>query len=460
MMLFGIVLLSAIGTVSAADIAVTVYNGNLGVVNETRSLEFKKGVGQLSFTDVPTLIDASSVRFDLVNGGKTVAILEQNYAYDLVGPEQMYAKYIDKQIELTDEKGNIYKGVLLSYSTSTSNAFGGESKAIIREESGRVKIIQMSQIVEVNFPVLPQGLITRPTLLWKYNSSTAGTMPCKVSYQTTGMDWTAEYVGVLNSSENQLGLSGWASITNNSGKTYEDAKLKLIAGTINRAESPRMYKGGRGMEMNMMADGLAAAAPFEEKAFFEYHMYTLPRNATLANKEQKQISLFDPSKGTVAKEFLYRPDQDAKSVKVVVKFKNSKETGLGMPMPAGRIRMFKADDDGMLVLLGEDQIDHTPKDESLKVDIGTAFDIAAEERTSNITRISNTVEERDLEIEIRNRKSEAISVQVEKKLWGFWEIMNSSLAYKKKDASTVSCTVPLKKDEVVTLMLKVRFTSR
>lgn len=445
----GAVLFSAIGMVSAADIAVTVYNGNLGVVNETRSLEFKKGVGQLSFTDVPALIDASSVRFDLVNGGKAVTILEQNYAYDLVGPEQMYAKYVDKTIELTDEKGNVYKGVLLSYS-------GGS--AIIREESGRVKIVSLGKITEVNFPVLPEGLITRPTLLWKYSSSTAGILPCKVSYQTTGMNWTAEYVGVLNSSENQLGLSGWASITNNSGKTYEDAKLKLIAGTINRAEPQRFYKGGRGMEM--MTDGLAAAAPFEEKAFFEYHMYTLPRNATLANKEQKQISLFDPSKGAVAKEFLYRPDQDAKSVKVVVKFKNSNESGLGMPLPAGRIRMFKADDDGMLILLGEDQIDHTPKDESLKVDIGTAFDIAAEERTSNIVRVSNTVEDRDFEIELRNRKAEGITVQVEKSLWGYWEILDSSLPYKKKDASTISFSVPLKKDEVFTLKLKVRFTSR
>lgn len=444
-----IAMLVAVSGISAADIAVTVYNDNLGVVNETRTLEFKKGVGQLSFTDVPALIDASSVRFDLVNGGKAVTILEQNYAFDLVGPEQMYAKYIDKQIELTDEKGNVYNGVLLSYS-------GGS--AIVREETGRVKIVQMSQIVEVNFPVLPEGLITRPTLLWKYNSSAAGIMPCNVSYQTSGMQWTAEYVGVLNPAENQLGLSGWASITNNSGKTYENAKLKLISGTINRAEQQRFYKGGRGVEM--MTDGFAAAAPFEEKAFFEYHMYTLPRNATLANKEQKQISLFDPSKGTVAKEFLYRPDQDGKSVKVVVKLKNSKESGLGVPLPAGRIRMFKADTDGMLVLLGEDRIEHTPKDDSLKVDIGTAFDITAEERTANITRVSNNVEERDFEIELRNRKAEGVTVRVEKNLWGYWEIVNSSIAWAKKDASTGAFSVPLKKDEVVTLKLKVRFTSR
>lgn len=436
-------------SISAADIAVTVYNDNLGVVNETRSLDFKSGVGLLSFTDVPALIDASSVRFDLVGGGKSVTILEQNYAYDLVGPEQMYAKYIDKQIELTDEKGNIYKGTLLSYS-------GGS--AIIREESGRVKMVSLAKITEVNFPVLPEGLITRPTLLWKYNSSTSGTLNCNVSYQTGGMSWTAEYVGVLNPTENQIGLSGWSSITNNSGKTYENAKLKLIAGTINRAQRPMMF--GKGRTTEMYADGLAAAAPFEEKAFFEYHMYTLPRNATLADKEQKQISLFDPAKGTVTKEFLYRPSADAKAVKVMVKLKNSRESGLGMPLPAGRVRMFKADTDGMLVLLGEDQIEHTPKDDSLKVDIGTAFDITAEERTMNITRVSNNVEERDFEIELRNRKNEAVTVRVEKDLWSYWDVLSSSLPWKKQDAQLVSVSVPLKANEVVTLKMKVRFTSR
>ncbi len=445
--LLGVVIIGS--TISAADIAVTVYNDNLGVVNETRSLDFKSGVGQLSFTDVPALIDASSVRFDLVGGGKSVTILEQNYAYDLVGPEQMYAKYIDKQIELTDEKGNIYKGTLLSYS-------GGS--AIIREESGRVKIVSLGKITEVNFPVLPEGLITRPTLLWKYNSSTAGKQNCNVSYQTSGMSWTAEYVGVLNPTENQIGLSGWSSITNNSGKTYENAKLKLIAGTINRAQRPMMF--GKGRTTEMYADGLAAAAPFEEKAFFEYHMYTLPRNATLADKEQKQISLFDPAKGAAAKEFLYRPSADAKAVKVMVKLKNSKESGLGMPLPAGRVRMFKADTDGMLVLLGEDQIEHTPKDDSLKVDIGTAFDITAEERTMNITRVSNNVEERDFEIELRNRKNEAVTVRVEKDLWSYWDVLSSSLPWKKQDAQLVSFSVPLKANEVVTLKMKVRFTSR
>jgi hypothetical protein len=437
------------GAAQAADMAVTIYNSDLGVINETRQLEFKKGIGQLSFTDVPAQIDASSVRFELVNGGKNVTILEQNYAYDLVGPAQMYAKYIDKMIELVDEKGNVYRGTLLSYA---------EGAVIIRDESGRVKIVSLSKVVDVNFPVLPEGLITRPTLLWRYNSDVVGKVPCRVSYQTGGMNWTAEYVGVLNSAENQLGLSGWASITNNSGKTYQDAKLKLIAGSIHRASRGLESRwAAKGAPQMMAADGMAS---FEEKAFFEYHMYTLPRDATVTNKEQKQISLFDPAKGEVRKEYIYFPDQNPKNVSVVAKFKNSKETGLGMPLPAGRIRMFQADDDGTLILLGEDQIDHTPKDESLKVDIGTAFDIAAEQRTANITRISNTVEEREFEVELRNRKADSIVVTVEKNLWGFWEVIDSSLPYKKKDAGTISFQIPVKEDETVTLKLKVRFTTR
>ncbi len=427
----------------AKDLAVTVYNSNLGVVTETRSLEFSKGINRLDFQDVPSSIDASSVRFEVVGDGE-VTILEQNYAYDLVNPDQLYKKYIDKEIELVDKDGRLYSGTLLAANSGA---------VTLKEKSGRVKIIQLENITEVNFPELPEGLITKPTLFWRYNSDISGSRDCIVSYQTSGISWTAEYVGVLDEAEKNLALSGWASITNNSGKTYDDATLRLVAGNIHRAEQISI-RGGRADELSYAAK--APSAGFEEKAFFEYHLYTLPRKATLANHEEKQISLFEPAKTTVTKQYTYNPDRDSDRVNVKVVFTNSKATGLGLPLPAGRVRLFKADDDGTLILLGEDAVEHTPVDEQMKLTVGKAFDIVAEQRLMDQQRISPRVEEQAWEIELRNRKKEAISVEVEKNLWGDWELLKSSIAGTKKNANTLIFDVPVGAGDTTVLSFRVR----
>jgi hypothetical protein len=438
-----------LAAVSAADdIAVTVYNSNLGVVSETRDLDFQKGVDRLAFTDVPSQIDATSVRFKVLDPQAEVSILEQNYAFDLVNPEKIYSRYIDKQIELVDKEGNLYSCSLLAYS-------GGS--ATLRDASCKIKIVSLGNVAEVNFPALPEGLITKPTLFWLYNSSAAGKLRSRVSYQTTGMNWNAEYVGVLDEEDRMLDLSGWSSISNTSGKTYQDAQLRLIAGDIHRAERAiRPMAKGAGQ-----ADFMAMEAPgFEEKAFFEYHMYTLPRKATVADNEIKQISLFEPARTEVEKVYRYRSGSGQKNVEVAIKFQNSKDAGLGMPLPAGRVRLFKADDDGSLILLGEDRIEHTPKDEKLNVKVGTAFDIVGEERLIERSKVSSKVEDQVFEIELRNRKDEPVTVEVEKKLYGFWEITESSLEYRKKDANTLIFEAPLKADEVLVITFTVRFTSR
>lgn len=432
-------------TLFADDISVTVYNSNLGVISETRTLKFDKGTGTLAFRDVPALIDANSVGFT-VHGDRNIGILEQNYAFDLVSPDKMYQKYIDKEIELIDKDGKLYSGTLLAYSSGAIT---------LQESSGRIKIVQLSHVVEINFPKLPDGLITRPTLFWKYNSDYGGDVRCEVGYQTAGMNWSAEYVGLLDSKETQLDLSGWAAINNTSGKTYTDAKLKLVAGDIHRAQQPRSR------EFDYMAKGVATAeSGFQEKAFFEYHLYTLPRAATVADKEIKQISLFEPATAKVSKVFRYEPEKNSEAVEVALRFKNSKETGLGMPLPAGRVRIFKADDDGSRILLGEDWINHTPKNEELTIAVGNAFDIAAEERTMNQVRVSPKVEDREMEIELRNRKDTTVTIEVSKKLYGFWEILQSTHEYTKKDANTVEFKVPVNANQTVVVKYKVRYTYR
>lgn len=437
--------LLAVSAAQATDMAVTVYNNNLGVISETRSLDIKKGTNRIAFADVPARIDAASVRVELPGGNSKLTILEQNYAYDLVSPEQMYQKYIDEQIELVGEDGKVYSGKLLAYN-------GGA--ITLMDSSGKVKIVTAEKVTEVNFPSLPDGLITRPTLNWLYNSNTDGKVDLRVGYQTSGMSWNAEYVGVLNEKETSLGLSGWSSINNFSGKSYRDASLKLIAGDISRASQPPqpMYKGR--VELAATAD----AAGFEEKQFFEYHMYTLPRKATVLDKEIKQISLFDPATASVRKAYVYKPEENQKQVAVAVKFKNSQQTGLGMPLPAGRVRIFKADTDGSMVLLGEDLIDHTPKDEEVDLRVGYAFDIAAEERMMTQTRISDRVEEREYEVEFRNHKKEAVTISVEKKLYGTFEVLSSSFQYKRKDASTLTFDIAVPADQTVIAKYKVRFT--
>lgn len=426
-LIISVMVAAATMTSVADEVAVTVYNNNLGVISESRTLEFEKGVHQIAFADVPSQIDAASVRFS-VDGGR-VSILEQNYAYDLVSADQLYAKYIDQEIELIDKTGRLYSGTLLAHSSGS---------VTLMEPGGRVKIVRLENITEIDFPSLPDGLITRPTLFWRYSAESGGKMDCRVGYQTGGMGWKAEYIGVLDDRETQLDLSGWASITNRSGKTYTDATLKLVAGDISRAQ-PQV----RGRSDKMMAMSMPEAAGFEEKAFFEYHLYTLPRRATVANKEIKQISLFDPAHTSVDKVYTFRPDRDPKNVEVGLRLVNSTADGLGMPLPAGRVRLFKADDDGSMILLGEDNLDHTPRDEEIRLKVGNAFDIVGEEILVEKTKISQQVQDRTFKAEIRNRKSVDITVTIEKKLYGFWQITASDTQYTKKDANTVEFELPV-----------------
>ncbi|MFH1688282.1 MAG: DUF4139 domain-containing protein [bacterium] len=428
-------------TCVADEIAVTVYNSNLGVISESRTLEFEKGVHEIAFRDVPTQIDAASVRF-YVDGGQ-VAILEQNYAYDLVSSDQLYAKYVDQDIELIDKSGRLYSGTLLAY---------GSGNVTLLEPAGRVKIVLLENIAEVNFPSLPDGLITRPTLFWRYQAQSGGAKDCRVGYQTGGLNWKAEYVGVLDGKETELDLSGWSSITNNSGKTYTDATLKLVAGEISRAQPEPRFRADK-----FMTASAPEAAGFEEKAFFEYHLYTLPRRATVANKENKQISLFEPAHTGVDKVYTYRPDRDPKSVEVGLRLVNSTADGLGMPLPAGRVRLFKADDDGSMILLGEDNLDHTPRDEEIRLKVGNAFDIVGEETVVDQSRISQQVEERSFKTEIRNRKTEDITVKIEKKLYGYWQLMRSDFEYTKKDANTIEFNLPVAAGLTATVNYTVRF---
>jgi hypothetical protein len=325
----------------------------------------------------------------------------------------------------------------------------------LREENGGVRIVSRAEILDLYFPSLPEGLITRPTLVWLLDSDVSGSNKTEVSYLTQGVNWHAEYVGVVGKDDKSLELSGWVSIDNRSGATYTDAKIKLIAGEVHRVEEKKIFP------QLALADVAAARreVAFEEKPFFEYHLYTLKRSSTLKDKEIKQITLFPSREVNVSKILVYDGARDSKRVKVNLEFINSKEQGLGMPLPKGKLRVYKEDVDKSLEFVGEDLIDHTPKDEKVRVYLGDAFDVVGERKRTDYKKISEDVWEESYQIKIRNHKEKIVEVTVVEHLYYYteWEITETNLDYIKKDSHTIEFKLPVEKDGEQILNYTVRY---
>ena len=429
------------GVEVGAEVSVTVYNQNLGLVTETHRFDVKAGLQHLTLTDVAAQMVPTSVRIDFPAGG--LELHEQNYHYDLVNTQAILQRYLDRSVRLVGKDGAVYEGTLLAAS----------GEYVLSTAQG-LQIVEPGEILHVDLKELPEGFYTRPTLDWLVGADRAGPADAVVSYLTNGISWHAEYVAHLNPDDTRLSLSGWASIDNQSGAAYKDAKLKLIAGDIHRPPSP--MPNGRGTLM--VESAWAPKAGFEERSFFEYHLYDLPRRTTLAQREVKQIALFEPATAGVTKKYLYRSWKNQGKVSVVVEFKNSKENGLGMPLPAGLVRLTKADVDGSTQLLGEDRIDHLPKDEKVSLEVGNAFDLVPEYATVDRRQISLHVTETDVKITLRNHKSSLVTVEVEEKAprWGTWKVTSSSHAFEKKDAQTFTFKVNVPADGEVEVTYTLR----
>lgn len=430
------------------SIAVTVYNANLGVVKDMRTINITKGKSKIEIADVAQQIDPTSVH--IVFDGE---VIEQNYQYDLVSLAKILHKYINQNVQLISDKDELIEGTLLS---SIGN------QVVLKKKDGGLVMLPDVSKYRFNVGALPDGLITKPTLVWLVNSNKNGKQDVEISYQTKGMNWHAEYVAVLNKNDNQLDLNSWVSVDNTSGTTYKNAKLKLVAGDVNLIQNRRNYQPVS--DRLYEAKTMAAAPQFKEKSFFEYHIYNLQRPTTLANNETKQISLFEASGIKAHKKYFfrsggyygYRGSNGKGKVAVIVEFYNKKDNGLGMPMPKGKVRMYKSDGDN-LEFIGEDMIDHTPRNEQIKLKLGDAFDILAEEKQTEHKKITNRVYEESFEITITNRKKEKVNVEVERFLGYDWEILKSSLPFKKKNVSTITFQVPVNKDSKTKLTFKVRY---
>ena len=424
------------------SISVAVYNNNLGVVKDVREMNIKSGISTIKITDVAQQIDPTSVHIN-IDGN----VMEQNYQYDLVSLSKILQKYVDNNIQMINDKGELIEGKLLS-------SFGNQ--IVLKKKDGSLLMIPSADKYRISVNKLPGGLITKPTLVWKLDSKNSGTQNVEISYQTTGMDWHAEYVAVLDKNDSKIDLNSWVSIANHSGATYKNANLKLVAGDVHRAAQPRT---DRVAEFSMAAQA-KTNSQFNEKSFFEYHIYKLLNPTTLSNNETKQISLFEAQDVSVKKIFLYKSGQynynRQNKVAVIIKFENSKKNNMGMPMPKGKVRVYKSDG-GSIEFIGEDWIDHTPRNEKLKLKIGDAFDVLAKEKLVDEKRISDKVYERTFSITLTNRKEKAITVNVERNLGTNWKILKTTHKFEKENAGKVLFKINVDKNSKTELKFTVRF---
>lgn len=443
------------------------------VVRHLRTLDLERGRNTVRFSDVAALIDPTTVSFESLTDPKGTRVIEQNFQFDLVNTQKLLEKYIDRTISVDQVRGSgveTFRGTLLSTA-------GG---LVLRREDGSVQLLPHN--AGVRLPELPGGLITRPTLVWDVASARGGRQKTRVSYQTGGITWWADYnlayAEGANANACKLDVGAWVSILNRSGAGYDEAKLKLVAGDVQRATRPGYAAEAMPAARAMLADKVAG---FAEKAFFEYHLYTLGRATTLPDRSTKQIELFPVAHGVPCEKKLvyyglapgwrgFRPNpvtdrnvgvQTNKKVDVYLSFRNSKKNNMGMPLPAGRVRVSKADEDGALEFIGEDTIDHTPKDERVLIKLGSAFDVVGERRqlAFHIDTSRRTMTE-TIEVRLRNHKEEPVTVEVKENLyrWVNWEITDKTHAYRKEDARTVVFPLDVPADGEQVLRYTVRYS--
>ncbi len=420
-----------------AEVSVTAYNDNLGVIRETRPFDLKEGLQTLRFQDVASQIDPTSVALD---GPEGFQVLEQNYDYDLVSSDILLQKYIGETLSGFDKAGKPYEGKLFSFDGN---------QLVLGLKDGGVQMLNRSELVRLDFPDLPGGLILKPTLVWKVKSPLTASKPLTLTYMTTGLSWHCEYVAKVSPDEKTMDLNGWVSLDNESGASYRDARLKLVAGDVNRVEPAP--SGGAMYEMAKAENAAPPAPQFQEKSLFEYHLYTLQRPTDLLDKQVKQVQLMEAQGVPVLKKYTYDGSQDDKKVSVTLELDNKEANGMGMPLPAGKIRVYKADEDSTDQFIGEDSIDHTPKDEKVRVNMGKAFDVVGERKILAVRRAGSQTNEQDIQIVLRNHKDTAIQVVAVEHAWGEWHITQKSQDFRKKDANNFEFDVPVPANGAATI---------
>ena len=427
--------------------SVTIYNDNFALVKDTKEVNVKSGQQIIEVDDVSAKIDPTSVLPKFLSDSDKITILEQNYDFDLVSSSKLLQKYIGNDITVERYLPNSQKekisGKLLSVQGGT----------IIKTNNDKIVINPEG---EISLPKMPEGLMLKPTLSWLINSKVSGKKKLELTYKTTGFSWVADYVAVLDKDDKSIDLNAWVTINNTSGATYKDAKLKLVAGDVNtvKESTPRLMMAKNAVMAEQAYD---SAAGFQEQSFFEYHIYKLQRKANLKDNEKKQIEFTSAQKIPVDKKYTFQSSKNNK-VEISLKFKNNKASNLGIPLPKGKVRVFKSDGDS-IEFVGEDKIDHTPENKDMRLTLGNAFDITAEKKMTNSSRNNSAKQsEETYEIVLKNAKDETVKVDVIETFYGWsnWKIVSNSQKFEKKDSNTIifEVEIPAKSEKKISYKVK------
>lgn len=439
------------------NIAVTIYNSDLALVKDQRKIKLDTGTSLLALRDVSAQIRPETAFLRSLNG--SLSVLEQNFEYDLLTPQKLLEKFVGKFVSVI--KTNPATGVETSEKAQVLAANNG----VVLKMGDRIETGIPGRIV---YSDVPENLRDRPTLVVQLNNKSSNEQNVELSYLTGGLAWKADYVAELSANEDKLDLSGWVTLSNSSGATYRDAKLQLVAGDVNRVyeEHPMMMESSVRMKTMDMA-----AAPMAQESLLEYHLYTLDRPTTIAENQTKQVALLSATGVPVRKGLVLRgadhyyqssySDLGQKmKVGVFVEFDNKESAKLGMPLPKGIMRVYKKDSAGNAQFIGEDRIDHTPKNESVKLKLGEAFDVTADKKQTDFKKLPNPAKgnsafESAYEIVLKNAKKERVTVTVQEPIPGDWKIVDASHPSVKATSNTAVWKIDIPAEGKTTLTYRV-----
>jgi len=442
------------------EVAVTVYNSNIALVRDVRQLQLPAGTVHLRFMDIAAQVNPATVHIVSLTAPKELTVLEQDYEYDLLNPAKLLDKYVGKEVTLVR---------LLTENNSTKEE--SVKATLLANNEGPVWKVGNEIVTGIGsdhyiFPDLPENLYSKPTLVWLLENKESAGQSVEASYLTKEMNWNADYVLTVAGDQKNADLNGWVTVANHSGTAFRNAQLQLVGGEIHRVQPP--------VEPHPMMKAMAVpAAPpqFAQEAISEYHLYTLERRTNLQQNETKQISLLGSAAVHIDKlfevdgqSFYYRnaqrPGEPFKDpVQVHLKFKNSQDNSLGQPLPAGTVRVYQGDSKGRVQFIGEDHIDHTPKDETLDLHIGNAFDIVEERKQIDFKTFGANTYEMAFEVTLRNHKPEPVTVEVNEPIGGDWTILDSNFKYEKTTAfaSRFIVAVPANGESVLKYRVRVKW---
>jgi hypothetical protein len=432
-------------------LSLTVYNVGRALVRDARPVSLPGGTLALEFRDIAAHVMPETVAIT----GDGVTVLEQNYEYDLLSPQTLLAKYLGKDVVMVIEEPGEAPGAVVR-KTVTGQLLSIENGTVWRIGD---RIVSNPQYRELRFSQVPENLRERPTLVWILTSDRAGERRLEATYLTGGVTWKADYVLTLGTGGEEGNLLGWVTLDNTSGAAYSDATLQLVAGDVHLAPERKARPEA------MMMPVRAGAAEMREEAFAEYHLYTLERPTTIKDRQKKQVALLEADHVKVVRRYIVESPQwwyvqrigkQKQDVRVEVELANRADNHLGMALPGGVVRLYQRDRRGTAQFVGEDRIEHTPKDELVKVTMGNAFDVVAERRQTDYRKLADNLFEDAFEVTLRNHKDSAITVEVREQLGGDWEMVSNSHPYEKTSAFGITFAVAVPANGEVKLTYRVR----